>query len=215
MLLQVYKEQLLPKFKKVLAIQKQVELKNDDGDSIIGYVDLIAELHDGRIAVIDNKTAGREYDLDAVTKSPQLSLYKTILNSGDEFNVDVAAFAVLIKQLNKNVKKTCMSCDFKADKGSTHKTCYNEINKKRCGGDWKREIEFEGRSQFLLDEIPEAVQEMVLENINVINHSIKNDIYPRNFNNCKTKYGTLCPYFQKCWYGKEDDLIQLPKKKEE
>ena len=105
MLLQVYKEQLLPKFKKVLAIQKQVELKNDDGDSIIGYVDLIAELHDGRIAVIDNKTAGREYDLDAVTKSPQLSLYKTILNSGDEFNVDVAAFAVLIKQLNKNVKK--------------------------------------------------------------------------------------------------------------
>lgn len=214
-MIEAYKDQLLPKFKKVLAIQKQVELKNDDGDSIIGYVDLIAELHDGRIAVIDNKSAAREYDEDSVTKSPQLSLYKTILNETGEFNVTCAGFAILLKNLDKTIKKTCNSCDFVAEKGSTHKTCYAEIGKKRCGGEWTREVEFEGKSQFVLDEISDAVENMVLENINVINTSIKNDIYPRNFNNCKTKYGTLCPYYQKCWHGNDEELIQLPIKKEE
>lgn len=52
-----YNEQIIPKIKKVLGTQMPVSIKNSDGDEIVGFIDLKCEWEDGRVLILDNKTA--------------------------------------------------------------------------------------------------------------------------------------------------------------
>ncbi|MDX1373861.1 MAG: PD-(D/E)XK nuclease family protein, partial [Nitrososphaeraceae archaeon] len=64
LMLEHYKNEIMPKIKRVHSIQKKVELPNDDGDEMIGYIDFEAELHDYPelgIITIDNKTSSKKY----------------------------------------------------------------------------------------------------------------------------------------------------------
>lgn len=84
-LLNAYKENILPRIKKVISVQGEVticgydENNNETDDSIYGKLDLIAMIEDDngelRYALLDNKTTSEPYPKDAVRKKDQLALY--------------------------------------------------------------------------------------------------------------------------------------------
>lgn len=213
LMIDAYVEQILPRIKKVLLIQPHVELSNEEGDIVHGYTDFVCLWEDDSIVVLDNKTSSRDYEEDAVLKSQQLALYTIILNNWAEDKVngwdkfiDKAGYIVINKAIEKDTIKTCTSCGAICD--SSHKKCNVEINGKRCNGEFDKVTTFKVNIQVLIDKISDHVQDMVLENINDINVSIKNNSFPRNFNACKTQYG-FCDYYKLCWYKNDKDVIYV------
>lgn len=217
-MLEAYIDNILPMIDEVLEVQKNIELLDEEGNKITGIIDLIVRLKDGRVAILDNKSSSVEYKEDSVITSPQLSLYKTVLNNfaadpeNDwKHNIDVAGFAVISKKLIKDEVKVCKVCEFKGE--GSHKTCNNVVNGKRCGGEWNRVSTFKAETQFIVDEISDHVQEMVIENYVEVKNAIEAEIFPRNFNACHNKYGGKCEFFDLCYKNKTDNLIQLTEKK--
>jgi hypothetical protein len=86
-LLDVYKEQVMPRIKKVISVQGEVTISGYDDagaiteDSIYGKLDLIAmiETDSGEVvkALLDNKTTSEPYPKTAVQTKDQLALYAT------------------------------------------------------------------------------------------------------------------------------------------
>jgi len=218
-MVEAYAKDILPQIKKVIAIQVPINLDNGSGDVVVGFADLVAELQDGSIAVLDNKTSSMEYEDDSVLKSPQLALYKLALNNETEnpkskwkHRIDKAGFLVLRKGLKKDITKICKKCSFEAEKGDTHKTCHNEDEGKRCGGAWNRSVKFSVETQIIVDPISERFQDMVLDNVNDINACIKTEIYPKNFQSCVQNWGP-CEYFSICHHGNYKDIVKLKDRK--
>lgn len=205
LMLEAYKKKVLPKIKKVLSVQKKVVLGNADGDEIIGYVDLVAEVEDHGVVILDNKTSAMDYEEDSVIISPQLSLYTHILE--EEYNTRKAGYIVMKKAIAKNKTKVCRSCGYDGSEGR-HATCSNTIDGKRCGGEYEIKIKPEVFIQFIVDEIPEQTEEIVLENYDVINDGIKKGIFHRNFNSCQNWYGGYCPYMNLCYRGDAKGLVK-------
>jgi RecB family exonuclease len=98
-LLDAYNKQVLPKVKKVLAIQEPVSLKNSEGDEITGFLDIIVEWEDGKVYLLDHKTSSVKYAEDSARKSPQLALYHYIAK--DKYKIDGVGYIVLPKKLRK------------------------------------------------------------------------------------------------------------------
>jgi len=213
LMLKAYREEVLPKIKKVLAIQKEIKIENDEGDSIIGYIDFIAEWEDGKIYVFDNKTAARDYEWDAVEKSPQLTLYVHAVEN--EYNTRNAGFIVMGKAIEKNTIKNCSVCHNDGTE-SRAKTCDAQVQgpKKmiRCGGAWNEIINPKATIQILKDEIPARVDELVLENMMDVNAAIKTGIFPRNLSACEKPF--LCQFRDLCWKNKMTGLVDLKEGKE-
>lgn len=95
-MLETYRDEILPMFDEILAVQTRKEVKNEDGDSLILIVDFTAKLKDGRIVTFDNKTAGdakKSYPKTAVKKSKQLAIYSEYANT------PLAGYIVLQKKL--------------------------------------------------------------------------------------------------------------------
>lgn len=203
LMLTAYRDEVLPQIKKVLAVQKKITLTSD-ADEIIGYIDAVVEMQDGRVVVMDNKTSAREYEQDAVIKSPQLALYVHAVR--DEFHTNYGGFCVLRKGINKQRIKTCKVCKHVAK--SRAKTCDDEVDGKRCGGEWTEKIKPKAEVQMLINEIPPRLEEIVLEGFADINAVIKADIFPRNLNSCLKPFP--CPYYRLCHENKMDDLVKLP-----
>jgi len=210
LMLDAYVEKVLPKIKRTISVQKYVKIKNSTDDLVRGYIDAVVEWEDGSVVLIDNKTSSIEYTKESVKNSPQLSLYKMILDRDPEWTqpIDKCGYVVLRKGIKKDITKVCGSCGYTAEKGSRHKTCNNEVDGTRCGGEWDRSVKFDVDVQIIIDKIPEIMQNMVVSNMTAINESIKTNIFPRNFNACKKPWG-LCEYYSKCWHNKMDDLIEL------
>jgi hypothetical protein len=210
LMLQAYRKKVLPKIEKVHATQKYVALTNSEGDSVVGYVDLIADIKDIGTVILDNKTASMEYDKDSVLTSPQLSLYVHMLEA--EYNTRKAGYIVMRKTIIKNRKKVCNKCGHDGS-GGRHKTCDAIVDNKRCNGEWTETIDPDVYIQFITDTIPEQTEKIVLENMDTANEAIKSGHFTRNFNSCHNFYGSRCPYFQKCYYGNDKDLIDMKKEK--
>jgi hypothetical protein len=107
----------------------------------------------------------------------------------------------------KNRKKICSKCNHDGS-GGRHKTCANEIEGKRCGGEWTETISPEVYVQFIIDEIPEQTENLVLENIADINTAIKTGHFTRNLSMCTNTYGGPCDYLFLCYKGKMDNLVK-------
>jgi hypothetical protein len=206
LMVRTFRDEVMPRITKVHATQKRVDIENDEGDTIVGYVDLIADWEDGSTVVFDLKTSSIQYENDSVVTSAQLASYVYAVEN--EYNTRKAGYIVLRKQVNKNKEKVCSVCGFEAEKGSTHKTCYNTIGKKRCGGEWDVTIRPTVDVQIIIDTVPEQTEAIVMENYNDVNTMIKHGIYTRNLNACKKPWG-LCPYFNLCWVGKDDNLLNM------
>jgi len=100
MILDQYAEQVLPKIKNVLGTQIKASLKNNLGDEIYGYADMIVEWEDGRILLLDNKTSSKKYDQNMIDdKVAQIALYEEALR--DEYDIDASGFVVMVKDIRK------------------------------------------------------------------------------------------------------------------
>lgn len=210
LMLDVYKRKVMPRIKKVHAIQEYVKLDNGAGDVLTGVVDLVAEIDGHGTVILDNKTSSMDYEADSVITSPQLSLYVHCLEA--KYKTRKAGYIVLKKQVMKNKKKVCSVCGHDGS-GGRHKTCDNTVNGSRCGGAWNETIDPDIYVQVIVDSIPAKTEEIVLENIDVINESIKCGSFHRNLNSCTNYWGGNCPYLGLCYRGDMTGLTDLEKEK--
>jgi hypothetical protein len=210
MMIDAYRQQVMPKFTKIHAVQVPANLKNSEGDSIIGYIDVIADIEGYGTVIIDNKTSSMLYEQDSVVTSPQLSLY--VHMEGDKYNTRKAGYIVLLKQVVKNKHKICSVCGNNGT-GRMHKSCDAIIEKKRCGGKWNETINPKINIQIIVDEIPHKTEEIVIDNYDNINQAIKNGVYTKNFNSCKNHFGGNCPYIKLCFKDSMDGLVDVNVKK--
>ena len=101
-MIEAYKKVVLPRIHKVHDVQKYIALENDQGDSVIGYIDMIVDviMDDGQVvtAIADNKTSSIDYSRDSVVKSQQLTIY------GLAENINYGAYFVL-KNRFKGIKR--------------------------------------------------------------------------------------------------------------
>jgi hypothetical protein len=195
LMIKAYKEKVLPLITKVHDVQIPIELSNGE-DSIIGYVDLVAEVEGHGLVVLDNKTSSIEYASDSVVVSPQLSLYLHSLQA--KYPTRKAGYIVLRKQVKKNKIKVCSTCHHDGS-ATRHATCPSVVDKKRCGGEWIETIDPEIDIQIIIDEIPTRTEEIVLDNYDAITSMIKNKIFTRNLSTCGNIYGAKCVYYGKCY----------------
>lgn len=199
LMMEAYIKNIIPQLSEVIEIQKKVDLKNDKGNTILGYIDFIAKIKGSDdIYVIDNKTSASYYDQDAVSNNPQLGLYAYSQKTNK------AAFAVMSKNIKLNKIKVCKKCAHETS--GSHKTCNNEVNNKRCHGEWEESYNPEAITQFITGEIKEDSQLAILDNYSEVERAVENNIYPKNFSACKNYYGQICSYYKLCWYGNNDGL---------
>lgn len=204
LMITAFKNKVYPKIKRVLALQKAIDLTNSDGDKVTGFADMVCEWENGDIVVVDFKTSTRNYDEEAVLTSPQLSLYLHCLR--EEYNITKAGYIVLNKRITKNKIKICSKCGWNGT-GNRCRTCPEEINYVRCAGEWLEKINPEVYIQVLIDTIPEQTVKIVMENIDLINESVKTGVFIRNFSSCKRPWGP-CLYYNKCYNNDDSELIQ-------
>lgn len=196
-----YKKKILPKIKRVIAVQEKLEVDNGSGDFLTGFIDVVAEIEGHGICVIDHKTSSRAYDDDAVKTSSQLTQYYHLIK--DKYNAEKAGFIVMKKTMQK--KKKCSSCGANGD-GSRARTCDAVIETKRCGGDWLKTPKAD--FQVIIDTIDERQEEMIMENIDELTKCVKAELYPKNFDRCYDWYGNPCPYVAFCRGGSMKGLIK-------
>ena len=214
MMLTAYFNEILPKFKRILTLQRKVELEDANGNLVNGIVEFVAELQDGKICLVDNKTSGADYAEDSVRTSQQLALYYQILNiqastpnAEWQQRIDVAAYAVMGKKIARN--KVCTICKNVAT--GSHKSC-NAVSGSgtRCNGEW--DVTFYATTQFVLDEISDDYGSSVLENASTIIACIEKGIFPKNFDKCYNDFGGTCPFLKMCHKKDDSDLIKIQQK---
>lgn len=208
LMIKAYLQNIIPRIKRVIETQRQINIEHPDGDSITGFIDLIAEWEDGRIVIFDNKTSARAYEEDSVVKSQQLALYSHALEH--EYNTRYAGFIVMRKLIDKDATKKCSKCGMDGD-GSRARTCTNEVGGKRCSGEWTEVLRPKAVIQVLINEIPPQFEKITMENFAEVNHAIKAEVFPRNTNSCQMG-SWRCPYFELCFKGKLDGLVKLEDK---
>ncbi len=213
-----YKDHVMPTFDRVLAVQKYVKMENEEGDVIRGYIDLVVQTKTGLNIVFDNKTSSIDYAYDSAIRSPQLILYKEILDNDPEWKYPIhqVGFIVMKKQIIKDKVLTCQKCD-KHPLSSRVKTCDHEYEDdkgklKRCKGHFDIHTEFKVEVQTRVNPVKSHIRKLIMENIDQINWSIQNDMYQRNFNACEKPWGK-CEYFSKCWYDDESQIIVTTRKR--
>jgi hypothetical protein len=100
LLIDAYKLYVMPYIDKVYTIQEEVNLPNDEGDTITGFIDFTCSfVGDPAIYIVDNKTSSKNYKEDSVRTSEQLATYC------DYKLTNKAAFIVLNKVLKKKAPK--------------------------------------------------------------------------------------------------------------
>lgn len=97
MMIDAYETEVFPQIEKVYSLQEEVMLPNDDGDTVVGFIDVVCSFIDepGVPYIVDNKTSSKNYKEDSVCTSEQLATYC------DFKLIDKAAYIVLNKKLRK------------------------------------------------------------------------------------------------------------------
>lgn len=223
LMLEAYNDEVIPKLGKIYSTQEKIDLSNGNGDSVIGYVDLVADFEGySSPVVLDNKTSTRAYEADSVKTSAQLTLYVHALE--EKYKTRKAGFIVLSKQIQKNRKKICSVCGHDGT-GGRHKTCDNELpfqnaaaagasksKSNRCNGEWKETINPKAKIDIIIDDIPEQMENIVLENFDGVSKMIDNGVFIRNLNSCKRPWG-LCDFYNKCHGNSDKGLVKIENNK--
>ena len=205
---------------ELLGTQVKVELENEEGDSSIGYADLVVRWkgYDKPI-VMDFKTSSPDYKADSVRTSPQLSGY--VLGLSEQFeNTDLGGYIVLNKNILKNRIKICKSCGYNGS-GKSHRKCDKmtepfyisqngfadiKMPPQRCNGEWEETFTRSVKSQIIIDKTTPEFTQQTLDNYDFVCKSIKEEEFPQNFNSC-VRFGIMkCDFFELCANGKMDDL---------
>jgi PD-(D/E)XK nuclease superfamily len=208
LMIKAFQEKVMPNIEEVLSVQEKVTLDNTDGDSILGFVDMVVKYKGYDVPIIfDLKTSSREYEADSVITSSQLSLYVHSLS--EKYKTKKAGYIVLHKRIQKNKTKVCSVCGNNGT-SSRARTCDKEMGKMRCSGEWKVTLDPEAVVQIIINDIPARLEEIVIENLDSVNQAIKTNIFPRNLSNC-VKFGgaVICPFYKLCHEGKDPDLEKM------
>lgn len=203
-MLEGYEKEVLPRIKKVHAIQKEIKSDNGAGDSLNGFIDLIADIDDHGTVILDHKTSAMHYEPDQAAKSSQLALYLNM--EGANYNTRLVGFIVMKKQLAMNRTKVCKSCGHVGE--GSHKTCNNTINGKRCGGEWSETVSPKAEFQVIINEMPTHFEEMTMNNIDDVASAIKQEVFPRNLSACDLQFGSPCIYRNLCHNGSMHGLVE-------
>ena len=199
-----FNNDILPKIKRVVEVQKELTVKNDVGDELVIKADLIVEWEDDTTILLDTKTSIRPYDYDAASKSIQLTLYFDVLEK--MYGITKIGFLVLNKILKKNRIKICKQCGYDGS-GASHKTCPNIVQEARCKGEWTETISPTANTQIIINEPNKNFLDMVVEMVDNGTYNIKGKNFYRNLNSCKKgKY--LCDYYKLCHEKKMDGLVK-------
>lgn len=197
MLIEEYARVILPLIEEVYSVQDKLHNRP-------GFIDAIVKLRGHGRVLLDHKTSARPYDIDAVKNDTQLALYCK------DKGIAKAAFVVLIKQLNKKTVRTCTSCAFDGS-GVRHKTCPQDVNGKRCNGNWNERHDPEVNIQILVEDMPETTTNLVDESIRSVEAGIQAGVFPRNLKACGRIYGAKCPYYNVCWSNNKEGMKIEPK----
>lgn len=190
---------------ELLGTQVKVELENSEGDSSIGYADLVVRWKGyEKPIVMDFKTSSPDYKNDSVRTSPQLSGY--VLGLSEQFeNTDLGGYIVLNKNILKNKIKICKECGNNGS-GKTHRKCDVMTGKERCNGEWEETFTRSVKSQVIIDKVSQEFTQQTLDNYDLVCNNIKEEVFPQNFESC-TRYGIQkCDFFDLCMHGKMDSL---------
>lgn len=192
--LEEHRKSILPQYIRVIDTQKLVELDNGQGDTLVGYPDVIAVWEDNKEVILDYKTSSVPYTKDSVLNSSQLALYS--------FALDIPRGGYIV--FNKHIKKikTCIKCGHNNE--STHKTCNNIIEGIRCNNKWSDKLSFRVETQVIIDDIINT--EKVLDSLETANIGIKKEEYYKNFESCYKPF--RCSYLLYCH---KDDISDLEK----
>lgn len=202
LMLEANRAKVLPKFRKIIEVQKLIELDNGIGDSLVGYVDLLAEWEDGRTVIFDYKSSTVKYKADSVATSDQLTIYSLSLE------IPHAGYIVFGKRIRKNKSKICLKCGFDSSTRA-FKTCPANDTGVRCDGQLEQKIiNCEVDVDFIIDKIPGHKEDATVNNIEEVNCGIKAGDFPKKLSSCHGPYG-ICPYFGKCHKNTDEGLIEL------
>lgn len=205
--IKAFNEEILPKIKKTVLVQEQIEAHNEDGDSIIGALDAIVQWEDDKTYLIDNKTTSVKYTEESANESEQLALYHFVKK--EEYNLDGVAFFTLNKNLKKNVIKTCQKCGA-IHKKTSLKSCNAMIDDKKCGGELDKTFEFSVEVKTIFGKPSEKIEQNILDEFDKVNHGIKCGQFDRNEKSCFSKYGK-CDFFNLCKFGNEEGFTKEDK----
>lgn len=220
LILENYFNKVLPQFVSVTAVQYKTELVNSDGDSVTQVLDFVATLQDGSVVLFDNKTTSNlsYYPDDAPATSQQLVSY--YYNNKEKFGITAVGFVAIQKMILKNKTKVCSKCNANGTE-SRARSCDAEypgmVVKRgkevegmvRCGGEWDVTLNPEVLIKLIVNPVPEASIDLVLSAFDEANHGIKAQNWYKNLTVCKNIYGSPCTFYNKCWKGKDDELIKL------
>lgn len=204
-----YHEDILPKIKKVIAVQEPVSLKNTDGDEITGILDLIVEWKDGKTYLLDNKSSSVKYTSDSAKTGQQLPLYYYIVK--EKYKLDGVGYIVLSKKINKNKVKTCQKCG--NINISSHKTCNVELSTigLRCRGEFDITINPSVNWEIILNQVDKEDEDRVISTFDDVNTKITNGIFQTEHTPTKNKFFQYCPYHD--YYEGNPDFIKLESRK--
>lgn len=197
-------EEVLPRIKKVVALQERVTITNDKGQTMPIIADLVCEWEDGRTILFDLKTSIIEYEKDSASNSSQLSLYYHFLKQ--KYNIDAIGFIVARKLLKKNRIKVCSECSYDGS-GANHRTCPNKRSNGRCNAKWIQTIRPEAYIQIIINQPNEHFINIMLDSTDKVSDNIQNGNFYKNLTKCKRgKY--KCDYFDYCHNNSMNGLIK-------
>jgi len=203
--IEAYYNEVLPKIKKVIAVQEPITIKNSDGDEITGFLDLVVEWVDGRNLLLDNKTSSVQYSETAAKDNQQLPLY--YYATKDKYKLDGIGYIVLSKKINKNKIKKCKLCGVLNN--TQHKTCNELTGFTRCNGEFDITINPTVDIQYIFNEVEESDIDRVIETFDQVNHCISNGMFATEHNPERGKFG-YCPYNE--YTPENPDFYKLEKK---
>ena len=133
MFLEAYYKEILPKIKKVLAVQQYIDIRNEAGDKIIGFIDLICEWEDGRVIIFDNKTSSVDYKQDKLQDdAPQLATYMES-SIAKKLNVTHQGYIVISKKIRKKEPRVRIDVIIDQVPETLIEKTFNDYNKVLAG----------------------------------------------------------------------------------
>lgn len=195
-----YLSKVLPLIKEIIEVQKVIDLKNGEGDSVTGFIDCILDFGEGPV-VVDLKTSATKYAWDAASTSPQLAIYSHATG------IQKTAFIVMSKAMDKNKSKICSECNNNGSE-SRARTCDDVKNNTRCGGKWVEKVQPEANVEIIKGSINKTLEDNIIGNYEEVLKALRAEVYPRNYNNCKM-YNRYCAYYNLCHKGKDSKLIKV------
>jgi len=196
--------EVLPRIKKVIALQERITITNDNGESLPIIADLVCEWEDGSIILFDLKTSIIQYEKDSARKSMQLSLYYHFLKQ--KYNISTIGFIVARKILKKNRIKTCSECGFDGS-GGNHRTCPQKRNNERCNAEWIQTIRPEAYLQIIINEPNEHFINLMLDTTDKVSDNIQKKNYFKNLTACK-RGKRVCDYYGLCHNNDMSGLVK-------